>query len=415
MKWSDLISPAINQAKAGYILSIKAAENLNKYQSELIKLNNNDFFLINKNSWKVGDTVISAQLAITLEQISSRGKDGFYKGVCAEDIVESVSRQGGIMDLEDLANYTTKWRPILAFPFKDYTILSMNLPSSGGILLAQLLQGFKQFNADTMKLNSATYIHLNAELERRVFADRAEFLGDPDFANIPVAWLLDSIYLHQRFSTINLKQATPSKEVKHGKINYKESSETTHINILDRWGNAVSITTTLNGNLGSKLAAQKSGFMLNNEMDDFSIQPGIPNQFGLLGSEANRIEGGKRMLSSMTPTIVLLDNEPVLIVGSPGGSRIITSVYQCILNSLVYDLDAQDAVNLPRFHSQWYPDTLYYEKPRTDSLLLDSLRQMDHHVYYRDRNGRVKLIRIKNNIVQAAGDTMRAEDCAIVR
>jgi len=286
-------------------------------------------------------------------------------------------------------------------------------PSSGGIALIQLLHGFEMLNGKVLPQNSALYIHLLTELERRVYADRAEYLGDPDFYPVPIDKLLNPEYLQNRFASINMDRATPSSEIKEGQVEVIESFETTHFEIVDQWGNAVSITTTLNGYFGSKLVTQKSGFMLNNEMDDFSVKPGIPNQFGLVGSEANKIEPGKRMLSSMTPTIVLKNDSVVLLTGTPGGATIITTVFQTILNALVYQMDVQQAVNTTKEHSQWLPDKIYYETGKMPLSRQDSLTKMGHTLFETARLGKMKLILIKPGAMYGAGDTLRGDPPAL--
>ncbi len=413
LRWDELLAPAIAQAQTGFPFTERDAGTLGRYQPDLQKFNAPDFYLISE-SWKKGDSLFAPQLAATLKLIAKNGKDGFYKGEIADKIVKTMQANGGLIDLQDLENYEAVWRDPIAFNFANYKIISMPPPSSGGIALAQLFYGFDKHRSFMMGLNSADYVHLNTELQRRVYADRAEYLGDADFVEIPVKKLLSNKYLDQRFLDINLSKATPSSEIKSGSVEIIESFETTHFNIIDRWGNAVSITTTLNGNFGSKLACADAGFLLNNEMDDFSIKLGVPNQYGLIGNEANAIAGNKRMLSSMSPTIVLKKDKAVLIVGTPGGSTIITTVYQTILNSLVYKLPAQMAVNAPKFHSQWLPDQIYYEAGKVDSLTLEKLRQKGHLLFETGKLGKMKLITVIGGNIEAAGDTA-AGDFAEVR
>ena len=404
LTWDELLAPAISQAQNGFSLTEREAGTLAYYQPDLQDYNEPGFYLLNE-SWKKGDTLFAPELVTTLTQISKNGKDGFYKGEVADKIVKTMTKNGGLIDHQDLENYEAVWRDAIEFDFADYQIISMPPPSSGGIALAQLFYGFDKHRGFMMDLNSADYVHLNTELQRRVYANRAEYLGDADFVEVPIKKLLSAEYLEQRFLDINLSKATPSSDIKSGSVEMIESFETTHFNIIDRWGNAVSITTTLNGNFGAKLACADAGFLLNNEMDDFSAKPGVPNQFGLVGNEANSIKGNKRMLSSMSPTIVLQNNKAVLLVGSPGGSTIITTVYQTILNSLVYKLPAQMAVNSPKFHSQWLPDQIYYEAGKVDSLTLEELRQKGHKLFETGKLGKMKLITVKAGFVEAAGDT----------
>jgi len=408
LTWNELIEPAIAQAKNGFVLTEREASTLAWYQPDLAHYNDAGFYLLNE-SWKKGDTVFAPNLAATLSLISKNGKDGFYSGEVAHKIVKTMAENNGLIDHQDLESYEAIWRDVIEFNFDEYQVLSMAPPSSGGIALAQLFYGFEQFNGDTMALNSANYLHLNTELQRRVYADRAEFLGDADFVEVPIDKLLSEEYLQNRFTNIDMNKATPSAEIKNGSVEMIESFETTHLNIIDRWGNAVSISTTLNGNFGSKLACADAGFLLNNEMDDFSIKPGVPNQFGLVGNEANSIAANKRMLSSMSPTIVLKEGEAVLLVGTPGGSTIITTVYQTIINSLIYGLPAQEAVNATKFHSQWFPDQLYYEEDKVDSLTLEDLRQKGHKLFPVGKLGKMKLITVKDGFVEAAGDTAEGD------
>ena len=413
-KWEELLKPAINQAANGYRLTANEASIINRYYNDLLEQNGEDFYLIKNGKAKEGDSIYASKLATSLLAISQNGKNAFYQGSIAEDIVQSIQKKGGILSLNDLESYKVVWRDVIEIDFNGYTVLSMPPPSSGGIALAQLLYGFTFLNGKENAYNSSRFIHLNTELQRRVYADRAEFLGDPDFVVNPQKTLLNNKYLSSRFSSISSMKASPSIKINKGQVMQIESVETTHISVIDKWGNAVSITTTLNGNFGSKLACRKSAFLLNNQMDDFSIKPGYPNQFGLIGNEQNAIAGEKRMLSSMTPTIAIKDDKAVLIAGTPGGSTIITSVYQTILATLVYDLPAQESINLPKYHSQWLPDIIYYEENRSDSLLLDSLIQMGHKLDTKPRLGKMKVILALENHIDAAGDTLRGDDKAMV-
>jgi len=266
------------------------------------------------------------------------------------------------------------------FKYKDLEIISMSLPSSGGILIGQMLKSIEDYDIKSFGHNSVEAIQLMVELERRAYADRSHFMGDPDFMNLPVYELIDKKYVNDRMKNFSWDKATPSSEVKHGNIIINESDETTHYSIIDKYGNSVSVTTTLNNSYGSKVFVEEGGFFLNNEMDDFSSKPGYPNFYGLIGSEANSIKAGKRMLSSMTPTIVLKDNKPSLIVGTPGGSTIITSVLQTILNVYEFDMNIQDAVNAPRFHHQWLPDVVIFEEGSLDKVKDSILKSKNYFV-----------------------------------
>jgi len=352
LSWEELIEPSIQLAQNGILLTENEANKLNDYQEEFEKWNTKEncvFIYEEKNlsKWEKGDTIIQKQLAQTLTRIKNEKRDGFYKGKTAELLLKEINTGKGIITQKDLDNYQPVWRkPIsqtIYLPDSDaeknnsdtktaYTILSMPPPSSGGIALAQLMQGATNYinqNRSTSNLlqsqhNSVTTLHILTELARRVYADRASYLGDPDFYDVPQKMLLDSSYNAERNSTISLFKKTPSDSIKEGKVNVIESMETTHFSITDKDGNAISLTTTLNGNYGSKVMVSEAGFFLNNEMDDFSIKAGFPNQFGLVGAEANKIEAQKRMLSSMTPTIVEKQNpktgknELFMVVGTPG-------------------------------------------------------------------------------------------------
>ena len=413
LNWETLLQPAIELAKNGFVVNKFQAKTLNRFQDVFTDLNSDTICLVKSAGWKERDTLKNFELSKTLEIISLNNLKGFYEGEVAEDIVNTINSKGGIITLDDLKNYNVVWREPIIVKFNNFEIISMPPPSSGGIALAQLLKGFELMKGDSIAHNSVAYIHLLTELERRVYADRAEYLGDPDFYTVPDEKLLSQEYLLERFSTINNSKATPSSEVKKGEVDIIESFETTHFEIVDKWGNAVSITTTLNGYFGSKLMTNNTGIVLNNEMDDFSIKPGVPNQFGLVGSEANKIEPSKRMLSSMTPTIVLKNDSLVLLTGSPGGSTIITSVLQTILNSLVYDMDAQEAVNSTKVHSQWLPDKIYYETDKLSKVKQDSLINMGHTLFETARLGKMKLILLKESKMYGAGDTLRGDPSAL--
>jgi gamma-glutamyltranspeptidase/glutathione hydrolase len=308
------------------------------------------------------------------------GPKAFYEGEIAEMIVSEVIESGGIMTIEDLKNYQSIWRDPVKFKYKELDIISMSLPSSGGILLGQMLKAIEDYDISSYGHNSLKAIQLMTEVERRAYADRSHFMGDPDFMNLPVYELIDKNYVQERMDNFSWENATPSSEVKHGDIVLNESDETTHYSIIDNYGNAVSVTTTLNNSYGSKVYVEGAGFFLNNEMDDFSSKPGHPNFYGLIGSEANSIQPKKRMLSSMTPTIVLKNNKPSLIVGTPGGSTIITSVFQTILNIYEFNMNVQDAVNAPRFHHQWLPDIIIIEKNSPDNTIDSLLREKNYNV-----------------------------------
>jgi len=356
----DLFKPAIYLAKNGFVVTKKQSNSLGGKLEDFIKVNGEESLYSKK--YYEGDTIKNVRFAETLSKISEYGPEVFYGGEIGEMIVNSVNKTGGIMTIDDLKNYESVWRDPVKFKYKDLEIISMSLPSSGGILLGQMLKVIEDYDIKSFGHNSVKTIQLLVEAERRAYADRSHFMGDPDYMNLPVYELMDKEYVVDRMENFSWDKATPSSEVKHGNIIVQESDETTHYSIIDKYGNSVSVTTTLNNSYGSKVFVEEGGFFLNNEMDDFSSKPGHPNFYGLIGSEANSIQPGKRMLSSMTPSIILKDSKPSLIVGTPGGSTIITSVLQTILNVYEFDMSVQEAVNAPRFHHQWLPDVVIFEE-----------------------------------------------------
>ncbi len=374
----DLFQPAIKLAQEGFIVTENQSSSLSEKLDDFIKINGKNS-LYSKRYYK-GDTIKNTKFAETLSKISKNGSKAFYEGEIAEMIIDEVIESGGIMTIEDLKNYKSIWRDPVIFKYKDLDIISMSLPSSGGILLGQMLKAIEDYDISRYGHNSLNAIQLMVEVERRAYADRSHFMGDPDFMNLPVYELIDKKYIQDRMNNFSWDIATPSSEIKHGNVIINESDETTHYSIIDKHGNAVSVTTTLNNSYGSKVYVEDGGFFLNNEMDDFSSKPGHPNSYGLIGSEANSIQPKKRMLSSMTPTIVLKDNKPSLIVGTPGGATIITSVFQTILNVYEFNMNVQDAVNAPRFHHQWLPDVIIIEKNGSDNRIDSLLRNKNYNV-----------------------------------
>ena len=374
----DLFHPAIKLAQEGFIVTEKQSWSLSEKLDDFIKINGKNS-LYSKRYYK-GDTIKNTKFAETLSKISKNGSKAFYEGEIAEMIIDEVIESGGIMTIEDLKNYKSIWRDQVIFKYKDLDVISMSLPSSGGILLGQMLKAIEDYDISRYGHNSLNAIQLMVEAERRAYADRSHFMGDPDFMNLPVYELIDKKYIQDRMNNFSWDIATPSSEIKHGNVIINESDETTHYSIIDKHGNAVSVTTTLNNSYGSKVYVEDGGFFLNNEMDDFSSKPGHPNSYGLIGSEANSIQPKKRMLSSMTPTIVLKDNKPSLIVGTPGGATIITSVFQTILNVYEFNMNIQDAVNAPRFHHQWLPDVIIIEKNGSDNRIDSLLRNKNYNV-----------------------------------
>ncbi|WP_439554078.1 gamma-glutamyltransferase [Flavobacterium macrobrachii] len=374
----ELFEPAILLAKKGIVVTEKEHAKLNEYRSKIVDLSGNQTLYAKK--FKVGDTIKYLALANTLKQILKNGEAEFYKGKTAKKLVKFLKSKGGIISLKDLKKFKTIWRKPITFQYKELNIISMAPPSSGGITLAQIMKMIEPFDIKKLQHNSADYIHLLSEVERRAYADRNYFLGDPDFVTIPEKELLDKNYLKNRMQNFSFENATFSKEVSHGDIQVVESDETTHYSIVDTNGNAVSVTTTLNGAYGSKLYCDELGFFLNNEMDDFSAKPGVPNYYGLIGAEANSIAPEKRMLSSMTPTIVEKNGKLLMLLGSPGGSTIITSVLQTILNVYEFEMGMQQAVNQPRFHHQWLPNEIMLEPNKFDIETKENLLKKGHKI-----------------------------------
>ena len=342
--------------------------------------------------WKAGDTLVQKELAETLKRIQKNGQKGFYEGRTAELVVEEMKRGGGIINLEDLKNYKVAERNIVDFNYKGYRVLTMPLASSGGIILQQMMKMVEDKNLDKMGYGSLEATQLMIEVERRAFADRAEFLGDPDFVKVPIKTLVSEAYLKNRMKDYVPGVAGNSDITKAGVI--AESEETTHLSVVDAEGNAVSVTTTLNGGYGSRTVVGGAGFLLNNEMDDFSVKPGAPNMFGALGNDKNAITPGKRMLSSMTPTIVLKDEKPFLVVGTPGGTTILTSVFQTLVNIIDFNMTVSDAVNKPKFHHQWFPDVVAIEKGFNEATQ-GKLKAMGYKLSNRNQIGRTEVIKIE--------------------
>jgi gamma-glutamyltranspeptidase/glutathione hydrolase len=374
----EILAPVIQLAKRGVIVTKKQEKRIARFQSSFLQANK-DSILFN-NAWKENDTIKYVALAATLTRIQKNGRDEFYKGETAKRLVKFMQENGGIITLKDLEKYEPKWRDPITFTYDDLKIISMSPPSSGGICLAQIMNAIEPFNLSEFGHNSAKTIQVITEAERRAYADRSFFLGDPDFVIIPQKKLLSKGYSQYRMRNFSFDKATLSSEVSHGNIEIIESDETTHYSIVDQFGNAVSVTTTINGGYGSKLYATELDFFLNNEMDDFSSKPGVPNMFGLLGAKANEIAPEKRMLSSMTPTIVEKEGKLFMVVGTPGGSTIITSVLQTILNVHEFDMSMQEAVNAPRFHHQWMPNVIKMESNSFSDTVKSELKNRNYHL-----------------------------------
>nr|WP_222621656.1 gamma-glutamyltransferase [Pontibacter cellulosilyticus] len=412
LPWAELVQPSIELARNGVVLTEKEAAGLNSNRERFIKYNKHLPYLTNENNWKAGDKLKHKDLARTLERIRDNGRDGFYKGETADLIVKEMQRGNGIISHQDLENYTAAWRQPITGKYKDYKVISMGPPSSGGVALLQLLTMVEPYNLSKYGWQSPETIQLMVEAERRAYADRAAYLGDPDFVKVPVEQLLDEDYLKDRMKSVDLARATASNEIKEGSLPVYESEQTTHLSIVDAAGNAVSVTTTLNGSYGSKVVVEGAGFLLNNEMDDFSVKPGSPNMYGLVGGKANAIAPGKRMLSSMTPTIVEKDGKLFMVVGTPGGSTIITSVYQAILNVIEHNMTMQQAVAAPRFHHQWLPDEIQHEPKAITPEVRAILQNRGYKLQERGTYGRVDAILVLPNGKLEGGADPRGDDKA---
>ncbi|MCA6065738.1 gamma-glutamyltransferase [Chryseobacterium sp. RG1] len=391
-----IIQPAIDIAEKGFAITEQEANLLNSHKVNFQKHNQTSTVFVKNTPWKAGDLLVQKELAETLKLIQKSGAKGFYEGKTAELLVSEMKKGNGIITPEDLKNYKVAERKALEFDYKGNHIVSMPLPSSGGILLAQMLRMSSYENLEKYQQNSTQAVQIMTEAERRAFADRAEYMGDPDFIQDKTSYLISDEYLKSRWKSFSFNKATPSSEV--GKIikQPKESTETTHISVIDKDGNAAAVTTTLNGLYGSKVVVSGAGFFLNNEMDDFSVKPGVPNMFGAVGGEANSIQPNKRMLSSMTPTIVLKDQRPYMIVGTPGGTTIPTSVYQSIVDVIDFKLNANISVNAPKFHHQWLPETVAFEKNFPETTIKE-LEKLGYKAEKWGQIGRTEMILIDDN------------------
>lgn len=411
LPFREVIQPAIDLALKGFNLTKSQAEDLNANRRNFIDRNSGPTVFVKDSLWKEGDLLVQTDLGATLERIRDQGRDGFYSGKTATLITAEMQRGKGLISAEDLKNYRCSSRKALTGDYRGYHIITVPPPSSGGIIVMQLLGMIEPYQLRNQGFNSPATIHLIVEAERRAFADRAEFLGDPDFMKVPVSSLFDRNYLHERMVDFDPKKATSSEKIKPGSPSM-ESDQTTHYSVVDAYGNAVAATTTLNGAYGNSVVVEGAGFLMNNQMDDFSIKPGFPNMYGVIGGEVNSIAPGKKMLSSMTPVIVEKEGKLFLVAGSPGGSTIPTTVFQVITNIVDFGMDVQTAVDAGRFHHQWLPDEITYEKTRLDSAALDKLQLMGHRLEEVQSIGSVNAIMLMNDGRKSAGADRRGDNIA---
>lgn len=412
LSFRDVIQPAIDLARKGFPVTDGQASDFNANRQNFISRNITLPAFVRDIPWMAGDTLRQERLALTLERIRDRGRDGFYSGITARLIVKEMQRGNGIISGLDLSEYRASFRDPVADEYRGYRIISAPPPSGGGIVLLQILGMIEPYNLKEEGFHSWQSVHLIAEAERRAFADRSRFLGDPGFIEIPVARLLGDDYLTERMSNYSKDSASSSSQINPGSPLAVVSEETTHYSVADYLGNAVAATTTLNGTFGSSIVVDSAGFLLNNQMDDFSVKPGVPNMYGLVGGEANSIQPGKKMLSSMTPVIIEKEGRLFMVAGSPGGSTIPTSVVQVVINVIDHGMNIRQAVDTGRFHHQWLPDFISYEKNSLDSSTIMKLQSMGHVLRERISIGRVNAIMILPDGRKAAGADRRGNNSA---
>ena len=407
LPFEKLIEPAIELAQFGFVISESEAKGLNANRNDFVKYSASESAFTKRETWKAGDTLIQPALALTLKRIQEKGAAGFYEGPTANYIIKEMSHSGGIITLEDLKKYRPKFRKPIEFNYKEYHIISFAPPSSGGILLAQMMKMIAPFDISKMEHNTAASVSLMVEAQRRAYADRAQHMGDPDFWNVPTNTLISDPYLKQRMSDYEPGIKGNSNITNAGQIH--ESEQTTHFSMIDQAGNMVAITTTLNDSYGNKTIVGGAGFILNNEMDDFSLKAGVPNMYGAIGGEANSIQAGKRMLSSMAPTLVTLHNEPYLTIGTPGGTTIPNQVYEGLVDMIDFKMSLKNAIDGPRFHHQWIPDAIMLEAEFPNETE-NALKAMGYTTQKRGHFGRMDGVQILANGKRIAAGDKRGDD-----